>query len=134
LDPDTIRDRPETPDIDLGRVGAVPVEEIQRGVRAADLCSDHIRFVAEDGSSSLRLKAQGDVDDTELTIGPDNHEVISDGEADSMLSLSYLQDLIGSMDGMVGVRCDEELPVEFNWSRADSAVESEVLIAPRING
>jgi proliferating cell nuclear antigen len=132
LDPDSIRDQPSTPDVELNRVSAVPDSELQRGVRAADLCSDHITVQAEEGSDELRLTAEGDVDEVDLTISGDDHEVIGTGAAASKLSLRYLEDVIGSMDGMVSLRAGEELPVEFRWSRADRAVTSEAMIAPRI--
>jgi hypothetical protein len=105
---------------------------LQRGVQAADLCSNYIKVQAEQGSDELRLTAKGDVDEADLTISGDDHEVINAGAAESKLSLSYLQDVIGPMDGMVSVRAGEELPVEFRWSRADRAVTSEAMIAPRI--
>jgi len=135
IDPDAIRQEPDIPDLDLGGEYVVPGRAIDRGLSAADLVSDHIRFeaVADD---TLRLSADGDTDTVNLEIDDEliDGELTGDDQ-ESMFSLEYLSDItrpIGS-DSPVTVDLGSEMPVKMHFGMGDD-IDVEAMVAPRIRG
>ena len=48
INPDTIRQRPEIPEIDYTTIlENVPIENLKRGVKACDMVSDHLQFTVD---------------------------------------------------------------------------------------
>jgi len=136
IDPDAIRQEPDIPDLDLGGEFVVPGRAIDRGLSAADLVSDHIRFegVADD---SLRLSADGDTDTVDLEIDDTliDGELTSDDQTESLFSLEYLNDItrpIGS-DTAVTVDLGSEMPVKLHFGMGDD-INVSAMVAPRIQG
>jgi len=136
IDPDAIRQEPDIPDLDLGGEFVVPGRAIDRGLSAADLVSDHIRFegVADD---SLRLSADGDTDTVDLVIDDTliDGELTSDDQTESLFSLEYLNDItrpIGS-DTAVTVDLGSEMPVKLHFGMGDD-INVSAMVAPRIQG
>ncbi|AFH22107.1 PCNA-like protein [environmental Halophage eHP-16] len=136
IDPDAIRQEPDIPDLDLGGEFVVPGRAIDRGLSAADLVSDHIRFegVADD---TLRLSADGDTDTVDLVIDDTliDGELTSDDQTESLFSLEYLNDItrpIGS-DTAVTVDLGSEMPVKLHFGMGDD-INVSAMVAPRIQG
>jgi len=136
IDPDAIRQEPDIPDLDLGGEFVVPGRAIDRGLSAADLVSDHIRFegVADD---TLRLSADGDTDTVDLVIDDTliDGELTSDDQTESLFSLEYLNDItrpIGS-DSPVTVDLGSEMPVKLHFGMGDD-INVSAMVAPRIQG
>jgi len=136
IDPDAIRQEPDIPDLDLGGEFVVPGRAIDRGLSAADLVSDHIRFegVADD---TLRLSADGDTDTVDLVIDDTliDGELAGDDQTESVFSLDYLTDItrpIGS-DTAVTVDLGSEMPVKLHFGMGDD-IDVEAMVAPRIQG
>jgi proliferating cell nuclear antigen len=136
IDPDAIRQEPDIPDLDLGGEFVVPGRAIDRGLSAADLVSDHIRFegVADD---TLRLSADGDTDTVDLAIDDAliDGELTGDGETESIFSLEYLTDItrpIGN-DSAVSIDLGSEMPVKLHFGLGDD-INVSAMVAPRIQG
>ena len=137
IDPDSIRQEPDIPDLELPGEYEFAGEQLDRAVRAADLCSDHVTIRAA-GDAALVFEAQGDTDDVTQTLDEDH--LASGGcndqpGAQSMFSLDYLQDMkkpIGS-ETEVELRVGSEMPVKFEFSLADGDVEVVNMLAPRIS-
>jgi len=136
IDPDAIRQEPDIPDLDLGGEFVVPGRAIYRGLSAADLVSDHIRFegVADD---TLRLSADGDTDTVDLEIDDTliDGELTGDDQTESLFSLEYLTDItrpIGN-DSAVTVDLGSEMPVKLHFGMGDD-IDVEAMVAPRIQG
>jgi len=137
IDPDAIRQEPDIPDLDLGGEFVVPGRAIDRGLSAADLVSDHIRFegVADD---TLRLSADGDTDTVDLAIDDAliDGELAADDQTESIFSLDYLTDItrpIGS-DSAVTVDLGSEMPVKMHFETGGGDINVEAMVAPRIQG
>jgi len=137
IDPDTIRQEPDLPDLDLAATYVAAVDALDRGITAADLCSDHLTLRGVDGDT-FELTADGDTDDVEVTLGPEElldgrHE--GDAPAASFFSLDYLLDLRGPLpsDATVSVRVGDEMPAKLRYTTA-AGVEVENMLAPRIEG
>jgi len=135
IDPDSIRQEPDIPDLDLAGTYVFEGRRLDRAVSAADLCSDHIAIEAR-ADSELVFEAEGDTDDVEDTLA--DRDLLSgmlDGDAcQSLFSLDYLKDMkkpIGS-DTEVSLRVGDEMPIKMRYSAADGAVSVQNLLAPRI--
>jgi proliferating cell nuclear antigen len=134
IDPDSIRQEPDIPDLDLDATIVLEGDQISRGVSAADLCSDHITLSCDVDSEAFHMAAEGDTDDVDLELGSDDllsAEVEDDCE--SMFSLDYLSDMQRPMpsDGEVSVRLGTEFPVKFRYS-VEEGVSVTNMLAPRI--
>jgi len=137
IDPDAIRQEPDIPDLDLGGEFVVPGRAIDRGLNAADLVSDHIRFeaVADD---NLRLSADGDTDTVDLEVDDaliDGSLAGGDDQTESIFSLEYLTDItrpIGS-DTAVSIDLGSEMPVKLHFGMGDD-INVSAMVAPRIQG
>jgi len=135
IDPDSIRQEPDIPDLDLAATYVFEGKRFGRAVKAADLCSDHISIegVADD---ELVFSAEGDTDDVSETLsGDDLLSGIVEGGCESLFSLDYLKDLrkpIGA-ETEVSLRVGDEMPVMIQYSLADGDVSVLNMLAPRIS-
>jgi proliferating cell nuclear antigen len=131
IDPDNIRSEPDLPDLDLPVTTRLPASDLERGVTAADLCSDHIRLAAD--AEAFRMTAEGDTDDVTVTVDAadcERHDVAE--AAGSLFSLDYLDAMTDEMGGDVTVRLGEEFPVKLHWGFAEGHGEVTNMLAPRI--
>jgi len=100
IDPDSIRREPEIPeDLDLdANVTTVAFEDLKRGITAADMVSDHVRFrtgTSDDGKIACYIEAEGDTDDVDLELTHEKLVAIdaAPDDGDSLFSLDYLKDI-----------------------------------------
>ncbi|AFH21865.1 PCNA-like protein [environmental Halophage eHP-11] len=136
IDPDSIRQEPDIPDLDLPATVVVEGRQISRGVSAADLCSDHITLQAAADEETFYINAEGDTDDVSLALGDDDLLSANVSEScESMFSLDYLSDMERAMpsDGEISLRLGTEVPVKMRYSLADGSVEVVNMLAPRIS-
>lgn len=73
IDPDSIRNEPDLPDLDLPNQITVEAGQFRAGLENADLVSDHVwlRNTAErdgDETDRLRIEAEGDTDDARYKL------------------------------------------------------------------
>jgi proliferating cell nuclear antigen len=138
IDPESIRDEPDLPDLDLPATYVFEASEFGRGVSAADLVGDHVELVGAD--DELRVVAEGDTDDVTTTLSDDEllQAVHSgDGEVSSLFSLDYLEDLTAplSKDDECSLQLGDEFPMRLKYSLGnggDDPVSVEAMCAPRI--
>mgnify|MGYP000627336196 CR=1 FL=1 len=136
IDPDSIRQEPDIPDLDLDATLVFEAATLSRGISAADLCSDHVSFAADPDAETFHIKADGDTDDVDLEV--DSDELLSaqvDDDCESLFSLDYLSDMerpIGS-DTEVSLRLGSEMPIKLRYSLADGDVSVTNMLAPRIS-
>lgn len=136
IDPDSIRQEPDIPDLDLPATIILEGEQISRGVTAADLCSDHVTLQAAADDETFYINAEGDTDDVSLALGDD--DLLSanvDESCESMFSLDYLTDMERAMpsDVEVSLLLGSEVPVKMRYSLADGDVSVVNMLAPRIS-
>jgi len=134
IDPDSIRQEPDIPDLDLPATIICQGSDISRALTAADLVSDHVRMGARE-AGALEIAADGDTDDVEVTL--DSDDLLSatvDEDAQSLFSLDYLDSIEGPIDSDtdVSLLMGQEMPVKLRYSMADGDVEVVNMIAPRI--
>lgn len=134
IDPDSIRQEPDLPDLELPATIVLPGEQISRGVDATALVSDHASLRADADAGAFHIAADGDTDDVDLEL---TDELLSAQVADSresLFSLEYLSDIEQEIpsDAEVSVLLGSEMPVKLQYSIADGHVSVVNLLAPRI--
>jgi proliferating cell nuclear antigen len=134
IDPDSIRQEPDIPDLDLPAEIVMEGRELDRAVTASDMVSDHVALGVDADDETFYVDAAGDTDDVHLELGADDLIALSAGDAHSLFSLDYLQDMNRAIpaDAEVTVRLGEEFPVRMTFSTAEGLGEVTYLLAPRI--
>jgi len=134
IDPESIREEPDLPDLDLSSTIVIEGRDIDRAVTAADMVSDHIELGVDDGSELFYVKAQGDTDDVHLELDAEDLIDLVPGEASSLFSLDYLQDMNKAIpkDTEVTMELGEEFPVKLHFDIAEGEGNVTYMLAPRI--
>ena len=134
IDPDSIRQEPEIPDLDLPGEIVVEGAQLDRGITAADMVSDHIRLRVDEADEAFFVEAEGDTDDVDLELGREDLIALTAGPADSLFSLDYLKDMNRAIpgDAEVTVELGEEFPVKLHYGFAEGLGQTTFMLAPRI--
>ena len=134
IDPDSIRQEPDLPDLDLPARIVVEGRDIDRAVRAADMVSDHIALGVDVGAEHFYVNAEGDTDDVHLELGAEDLISLELGEAHSLFSLDYLKDMNKAIpkNGEVTMDLGEEFPVKLHFEIAEGLGNVTYMLAPRI--
>jgi monomeric archaeal DNA polymerase sliding clamp len=93
IDPDSIRQEPDIPDLDLSAEIVLEGSQLSRGITAADMVSDHIALRVDADDEAFYIEAEGDTDDVDLKLDSDDLIDLTAGAADSLFSLDYLKDM-----------------------------------------
>lgn len=134
IDPDSIREEPDVPELDLPAEVIIEANELQRGIKAADMVSDHIRLSVDAAEEIFHITAEGDTDDVDLNLPRDDLIDLTAGEADSLYSLDYLQDMVKAMPNDAAITLDlgEEFPVKLHYDFGEGTGHTTYMLAPRI--
>ncbi|WP_396610986.1 DNA polymerase sliding clamp [Haloferax sp. S1W] len=134
IDPDSIRQEPDIPDLDLPANIVLEGAHLDRGIKAADMVSDHIRLRVDGTEETFHIEAEGDTDDVDLSLPPADLIAIEAGAADSLFSLDYLKDMNKAIpsDAEVTVELGEEFPVKLHYQIAEGMGDITYMLAPRI--
>ena len=134
IDPDSIRQEPDIPELDLPAEIVVEGAQMDRGVKAADMVSDHIRLRVDETAETFLIEAEGDTDDVDLELARDDLIALAAGAADSLFSLDYLKDMNKAIpgDAEVTVELGEEFPVKLHYSFGERLGQVTYMLAPRI--
>ena len=134
IDPDSIRQEPDIPDLDLAAEIVVEGAQVGRGITAADMVSDHIRLRVDESDEAFYIEAEGDTDDVDLELTREDLIALTAGPADSLFSLDYLKDMNKAIpsDAEVTVELGEEFPVKLHYGFAEGLGNVTFMLAPRI--
>lgn len=114
---------------------AFPGEEFNHAIGAADDFSDYLIFYIQEDEGALKLRGEGDIHDTERTLGPDVLKEIEVGPAYNIYSLDYLSRLSTAISDDATVELElakEERPMNIQFDIADGAGVVEYLLSPHI--
>lgn len=131
IDPTAIRKEPRIPELDLPAHVTLPGGELRRAVKAAEKVSDHVILGVSD--EGFYMEAKGDIDSLKLKIPSTELLGMKPGEARSLFSLDYLEDMSKSIGkaGEVTLELGIDYPLRVNF-RIGQSVEINYLLAPRI--
>jgi len=134
IDPESIREEPDLPDLDLPATIVIEGRDIDRAVTAADMVSDHIELGVEEEAEVFYVKAQGDTDDVHLELDAEDLVDLVVGEASSLFSLDYLQDMNKAIpkDTEVRMELGDDFPVKLHFDIAQGEGQVTYMLAPRI--
>jgi proliferating cell nuclear antigen len=134
IDPDSIRQEPDIPDLDLSAELVAEGSQLDRGITAADMVSDHIRFRVDADAETFHIEAEGDTDDVDLEVDSEELIDLTPGEADSLYSLDYLKDMNKALpnSGEVTAELGVEFPVKLHYELAEGLGQVTYMLAPRI--
>lgn len=134
IDPDSVRQEPDIPDLDLPATVLVEGSHIDRGVNASDMVSNHIRFTVSAAEETFQISATGDTDDVDLTVTDDELISLTAADANSLFDLEYLTDINRALpaDKEVTLRLGDDFPMMIQFSIANGEGTVEFMLAPRI--
>ncbi len=134
IDPDSIRQEPDLPELDLPAEVVLEGRDIDRAVTAADMVSDHIALGVDGAEELFYVDAEGDTDDVHLELGREDLIDLTAGDARSLFSLDYLKDMNKAIpkDAEVRMELGEEFPVKMHFDIAEGQGKVTYMLAPRI--
>jgi len=136
IDPDSLRDEPDLPELDLPGEAILEANWLTQGIDAANMLSDHMTFGVNEDDRELYMQAEGDTDDWDLTLGERDAGLIdlTPGAAHSVFSVDYLKDMKKAMSGdaEVTMRVGEEFPIIMDFELAEGYVDTRYMLAPRV--
>lgn len=144
IDPNSIRQEPDIPDLDLpGRI-VVDAEHLIRGIKASRMVSDHILLgikPGENGSPIVYAVGEGDTDDAELELTENDYIEADPVEEthESLYSIDYLEDVVKAIPKNARLTLDlgSDYPLMIHYNQKDEKGVAEGptthMIAPRIS-
>jgi len=134
IDPDSIRMEPEIPDMDLPASFTVDEVQISRGVKAADMVSDHIQLRCDETEQAVFIEAEGDTDDVCLELTEEEYIAITAVDAEALFSLDYVKDISRKFPkgAEISITFGTDFPMMIEYEFADGECEILSMIAPRI--
>ena len=134
IDPDSIRQEPDLPDLDLSAEVVIEGADIARAVKAADMVSDHIALGVDADTEVFYVDAEGDTDDVHFELGRDDLIDLVAGDAHSLFSLDYLKDMNKAIpsDAEVTMELGEEFPIKMHFGFAEGDGHVTFMLAPRL--
>lgn len=134
IDPDSIRDEPDIPDLDLPAEMVTESDDFSRAIKAADMVSDHVSLGCNPEDEVFYIEAEGDTDDVNVEFGEDDLAGLTAADAHSLFSLDYLKDMGNGMptNAVVTMELGEEFPVKLHFDFADGDATTVFMLAPRI--
>lgn len=124
---------PKVPQLALATDISLSVDELQKGIRAAESISDHITL--RSGPGYFELSCEGDTDSVSLRLEGDSIlSINADTEVRSMFPLDYFSNITKAIPSgtVVRVELDTDYPVKLVFALADGHAKVNYLLAPRI--
>lgn len=141
IDPDSIRADPDIPDIDHAANATLSGAAFNRGLKAADMISDHLILSGNPQRMSVTMKAEGDTDDVELELDESTLDAIDiTDDVESIYSLDYLKDMKKAFkaDTELELSFGQEVPMNLNFQNTyesdseDAVMDVKFMLAPRV--
>ncbi|MFD1646508.1 DNA polymerase sliding clamp [Haloarchaeobius litoreus] len=134
IDPDSIRQEPDIPDLDLSAEIVIEGKDINRAVKASDMVSDHIALGVDADDELFYVDAEGDTDDVHLELTTEQLIDLQAGDARSLFSLDYLKDMNKAIpaDAEVTLELGAEFPLKITFPIAEGQGSVLFVLAPRI--
>ncbi|WP_435348374.1 DNA polymerase sliding clamp [Haloarchaeobius sp. HRN-SO-5] len=134
IDPDSIRQEPDIPELDLSAEVTIEGRDVNRAVKASDMVSDHIALGVDADDELFYVDAEGDTDDVHLELDTEDLIDLQAGDAHSLFSLDYLKDMNKAIpsDAEVTLELGEEFPLKIHFDIAEGQGSVLFVLAPRI--
>jgi len=124
---------PKVPQLTLSANAVMLVDQLQKGIKAAESISDHISLKA--GPNTFELSCEGDTDDANLKLtGTDLESLEAPSEVQSLFPLDYFANIIKAIPAGIKIRVelDSDFPVKLVFGLAGGEAQVVYFLAPRI--
>jgi proliferating cell nuclear antigen len=124
---------PKVPQLTLSANAVMLVDQLQKGIKAAESISDHISLKA--GPDMFELSCEGDTDDVNLKLaGTDLESLEVSSEVQSLFPLDYFSNIIKAIPAGVKIKVelDSDFPVKLVFGLAGGEAQVVYFLAPRI--
>ena len=134
LDPDAVREEPDLPDLDLPATVGLEGRHLDQAVTLTGMVADHVELGVDATAGVFYASTAGDMDQVYIEHPGDELRTLSGGEARSLFSLNYLEDIESTIDkdAEVTLRLGEELPAEIGFQIAEAYGDCEFMLSPRV--
>lgn len=141
IDPESIRQEPDIPDLGLEARLVIDGGQLDRALTAAGIAtassshkSGHMRLQVDAEAAVCHVVAEGDTDDVDYTFDTGDAIDMTIGPADSMFSLEYWDDVAKPIDddARVSIRIGEEMPARMAYSAVGGRLHLDYMISPRV--
>lgn len=137
IDPDSIRQEPEIPDLDLPNRARPGVGALGDAVDAVGSMTDHIRVTRD--AETFVVEGKGDTGEERVTLlacAWDARPAVDAEACSSLFSKDYLTDMVGVLGkakaGDVTVQWGDEFPTVLRFTEPDWGHEGRFMLAPRV--
>ncbi|MCL1979078.1 MAG: DNA polymerase sliding clamp [Methanomassiliicoccaceae archaeon] len=125
---------PKVPQLTLSAGAVMAVDQLLKGIRAAESISDHISLKAD--PEFFELSCKGDTDDASLKLlkGSDLEVLDVQSEVHSLFPLDYFSNILKAIPAgtKVRVELDNDYPVKLVFGLANGEANVIYFLAPRI--
>lgn len=134
IDPDSVRQEPDIPELDLSGEVVLEGRQFGRALTASEMVSDHVSLGINTQPDVFNVKADGDTDDVNVDLGREDLVDLSAADVRSLFSLDYLTDMHKAIpkDAEVTLEIGDEFPVKIHYDYPETEVETTFMLAPRI--
>lgn len=134
IDPDSIRQEPDIPELDLSAIVHLESSQFDRAMTAADMVSDHVSLRVDEPEDVFLVEAEGDTDDVSFELDREDLLDLQAADAHSLFSLDYLKDMNKAVpsDAELELNLGEEFPLKLFYDIADGDGHVVFMLAPRI--
>lgn len=135
IDPDTIRQEPDIPDLDHPNRFEIDAKRLKEVVIVSDMVSDHVLIEGDIDAECIRFVAEGDTDTNTATLDDElGFADVTDDNCETLLSVDWLNDAVKVIpsSAIVEITFGDEMPIKLRWGYADEHARVEQMIAPRI--
>lgn len=135
IDPDSIRDEPDIPELNMGAHAHLQKEWLSDGIGAANTLTDRITLGVDENEHVLYMEAHGDTDNWRMEMDEKNGLIKLDAApANALFSLDYLKSIKGAIPSgnIVELELDKEYPMKLHSNLAGGEGEVTYNIAPRV--
>lgn len=132
VDTSSIND-PKVPQLTLSATAVIQVDQLLKGIRAAESISDHISLKAT--PTFFELSCEGDTDDASLKLeGSEIESLDVPSEVCSLFPLDYFSNLIKAIPAgtKIRVELDNDYPVKLVFGLSNGEATVVYFLAPRI--
>lgn len=135
IDPDSVRNEPDIPEVDLSNWFILSGEQLADALEIVDLVADHVLVSVDADDNTVTFSASGDIDTGGVTYSKSDLQDSDLSEtAESLFSLDYLRTLAAPIedDAAVTVDVGDEFPMQLNWEGLEGHLSVQQTLAPRI--
>jgi proliferating cell nuclear antigen len=135
IDPDSVRQEPDRPDLDLPNHVVLSGAQLDEAIDNCEITSDHLWLRGDPDAETVTFAAQGDVDETTVDYTADECDRFDvSREVESVFSIEYLVDMKKPIpdDAAVALHFGDEFPTWYEYEAFESDVHVVGMLAPRI--